>query len=466
MLGTWSFGDYFQEEAISWAFELLVNVFGTPVCFCCFSIARQVMNAISHMPLLLLHAGLKPERMYATYFEGDAKENLAPDLKAKEIWGRFLPEDHILPGNKKDNFWEMGETGPCGPCSEIHYDRIGGRNAADRVNKDDPMVIEIWNLVFMAFNREPSGNLKPLPAKHVDTGMGFERLLSILQNKMSNYDTDVFMPLFKAIQDVTGAAPYEGKYGEEDPQKKDMAYRVIADHIRTLTFSITDGALPGVVGRGFVLRRILRRAVRYGRDFLGAKVGFFSKLVPAVVENFGSFFPELKDSGERVAMVLYNEELKFATSYEKGISTFTNIVKDMKPGDVIPGDKVFLLYNTSGFPDDLTRIMGEERGLKIDEAGFHKLLDELRRSSRQKQKAKAALNSLKLDAEHVAELKGKFTPTDDSHKYQIFNIEAKVIALFNGKNLADSKLGVSDNLVRFSPLCPSVPNFQYSLHSY
>jgi alanyl-tRNA synthetase len=277
--------------------------------------------------------------------------------------------------------------------------------------------------------------------------MGFERLLSILQNKMSNYDTDVFMPLFGAISEVTGAPAYEGKYGEEDPTKKDMAYRVVADHIRTLSFSITDGALPGPVGRGFVLRRILRRAVRYGRDFLGAKVGFFSQLVPAFVKNFGGFFTEINESAERVAKVLYAEEVKFAQSYEKGIATFQSIVKDMKPGDVIPGEKVFLLYNTSGFPDDLTRIMGEERGLTIDVADFERRLNELRRASRAAQKAKAAANSLKLDAEHVAELKSKFAPTNDSFKHEILNIESKVIALFNGKNFSETKISVSENLV-------------------
>ena len=275
MLGNWSFGDYFKKEAIEWSWELLTKVYKIPAA-----------------------------ALYATYFEGNPKAGLQPDTETKELWLRFLPADRVLPGNMKDNFWEMGETGPCGPCTEIHVDRLTAmgevqRNAATLVNAGDADVIEIWNNVFIQFNRESDGSLKPLPAKHVDTGMGLERLVSVLQNKRSNYDTDVFAPIFAAIERLTNAPhSYTGKLAAQDSGNVDTAYRVIADHIRTLTFAITDGAVPSNVGRGYVLRRILRRAVRYGRQMLGARGGFFSQLVPVVVERFGEAFPELrKDPG-------------------------------------------------------------------------------------------------------------------------------------------------------------------------
>ena len=289
MLGNWSFGDYFKKEAISWAWELLT-----------------------------VHYQIAPERLYATYFEGNEALGLPADTEARDIWLQFLPAERILTGNMKDNFWEMGDTGPCGPCTEIHYDRIGGRNAAHLVNggavnghpfvADDPNVLEIWNNVFMQFNREKDGSLTPLPAPCVDTGMGLERVSSILLGKMSNYDIDVFTDLFDAIRaQVPGLRAYTGKIGEEDTDLVDMAYRVVADHIRTLTFSITDGAMPSNEGRGYVLRRILRRAVRYGGEILKAPEGFFHKLVDKVVDVMSGGFPELKKNPAHVKEVIKEE---------------------------------------------------------------------------------------------------------------------------------------------------------------
>ena len=296
MLGTWSFGDkaYFKKESIEWGFELLTKVFG-----------------------------IDPARLYATYFKGNPEQGLEPDLEAKDLWTKLLGPARVLPGNMKDNFWEMGDTGPCGPCSEIHFDRIGNRDASKLVNSGDPDVLEIWNHVFIQFNREPGGKLVSLPDKHVDTGMGFERLVSVLADVRSNYDTDVFAPLFVAIERITGARkPYTGRLGTHDVDNTDTAYRVIADHIRTLTFAITDGATPGNEGRGYVLRRILRRAVRYGRQTLGAKTGFLSMLVATLVEQMGPFFPELKKNPQRVIDIIKDEEMSFERTLDRGIVLF------------------------------------------------------------------------------------------------------------------------------------------------
>src|SRR5690606_15892810 len=270
------------------------------------------------------------------------------------LWLRHLPPERVLPGSMADNFWEMGETGPCGPCSEIHYDRIGGRDAAAIVNMGDPDVIEVWNLVFIQFDRQADGSLRPLPAKHVDTGMGFERLCSVMQNVRSNYDTDLFYPLFAAIEQHTDVRPYEGRIGDKDPDRIDMAYRVIADHIRTLTFAITDGAVPSNEGRGYVLRRILRRAVRFSRQMLHARPGLLSDLVPVVVEQMGEAFPELKKNPQRVREIVFEEEESFARTLDRGIELFNEVAA--AGGGAISGADAFKLYDTYGFPLDLTQM--------------------------------------------------------------------------------------------------------------
>ena len=289
MLGNWSFGDYFKKEAIHYAWELLTVVYGIPA-----------------------------DRLYVTYFEGDAKQGLEPDSEAQDLWRKVgVPEDHILPGNAKDNFWEMGDQGPCGPCSEIHYDRIGGRNASSLVNMDDPDVLEVWNLVFIQFNRESDGSLKSLPAKHIDTGMGFERLVSVLQDVRSNYDTDVFQPLFKRIQEITNARDYTGKFGAEDKDNIDTAYRVLADHVRTLTFALADGGVPNNEGRGYVLRRILRRGARYARKYMNYPIGdFFSKLAPTLIEQVKDIFPEVAKDPAFLFEILDEEEASFAKTLD------------------------------------------------------------------------------------------------------------------------------------------------------
>lgn len=391
MLGNWSFGDYFKEEAITWAWTLLTEVYGLP-----------------------------KDRLYATYFAGDATFGLPADEEARNIWLRYLPSERILPFDKKANFWEMGDTGPCGPCSEIHFDRIGGRDAAPMVNYDDPTVIEIWNIVFMQFNREPDGSLRELPAKHIDTGMGFERLTSILQNKMSNYDTDIFAPLFEAIQKITGAAPYTGKLGAEDTGTKDMAYRVVADHARTLTFAITDGAVPSNEGRGYVLRRILRRAVRYGQQMLGAKPGFFASLIQVVVNTFGEAFPELKAKSTFVQEVIADEEDSFGRTLANGIKTFNKFAATAKTENrtTIQGSEAFFLYDSMGFPLDLTQIMASEANMVVDVDGFQKCMAEQKARARAAGKFGKANEKLVLEAEETSFLAKKgIVPTEDSAKY-------------------------------------------------
>ncbi|CAM9674575.1 unnamed protein product [Ectocarpus sp. 12 AP-2014] len=412
MLGTWSFGDYFKEEAVEWGFEALNEVFGLPA-----------------------------DRLYATYFGGDEELGLAPDLETRDLWLKVLPEDRVMPGDRKDNFWEMGDVGPCGPCSELHFDRIGGRNAASLVNMDDPDVIEIWNL---QFNRDEAGNLKLLPAKHVDTGLGLERLVSILQDKRSNYDTDIFGPLFDAIQDVTGCPPYEGKVGDEDVGLKDTAYRVVADHARALSFAITDGAVPANDGRGYVLRRILRRAVRYGQDVLKAPPGFFQKIVPVVVAEFGDMYPELREKEAFVMEIIKEEEEAFSSMLERGIKHFKEVEEEQrgKSSKTIPGDTAFFLYDSMGFPLDLTQVMAEEVGMTVDEEGF---ADEMAAQKARSKEAEAArraagagVRAMALGADETSRLAEEgVKPTDDEAKYTWSTTAGnKVVALFDGETLS------------------------------
>ena len=341
MLGNWSFGDYFKKEVIGWAYEYLVEVLK-----------------------------LDPKDLYVTVFEGSPEEDLARDDEAAGYWGQFFPEDHIINGNKHDNFWEMGDTGPCGPCSEIHIDSRSAEEKAaipgrELVNKDHPQVIEIWNLVFMQYNRKADGTLEPLPAKVIDTGMGFERLVRTLQGKTSNYDTDVFQPIIKVIGDLSGK-----KYG--DDEKTDVAMRVVADHIRTIAFSITDGQLPSNAKAGYVIRRILRRAVRYAYTFLGQKQAFMYKLVPVLIENMGGAYPELKAQQALIEKVMKEEEESFLRTLETGIRLLEKTMNETKAAGKteISGVDAFTLYDTFGFPFDLTELILRENGLTADVKGF------------------------------------------------------------------------------------------------
>ena len=341
MLGNWSFGDYFKKEVIGWAYEYLVEVLK-----------------------------LDPKDLYVTVFEGSPEEGLARDDEAAGYWAQYFPADHIINGNKHDNFWEMGDTGPCGPCSEIHIDSRSAEEKAavpgrELVNKDHPQVIEIWNLVFMQYNRKADGTLEPLPAKVIDTGMGFERLVRTLQGKTSNYDTDVFQPIIKVIGDLSGK-----KYG--DDEKTDVAMRVVADHIRTIAFSITDGQLPSNAKAGYVIRRILRRAVRYAYTFLGQKQAFMYKLVPVLIENMGGAYPELKAQQALIEKVMKEEEESFLRTLETGIRLLEKTMNETKAAGKteISGVDAFTLYDTFGFPFDLTELILRENGLTADVKGF------------------------------------------------------------------------------------------------
>lgn len=413
MLGNWSFGDYFKKEAIENSWELLTKVFG-----------------------------LDPGRLYVTYFEGDAPSALGPDDEAKKLWLEVgVPDDHIVPGNIKDNFWEMGESGPCGPCIELHYDRIGGgRNASHLVNQDDPNVIEIWNVVFIQFNREVDKSLRPLPNKHIDTGMGFERMVSILQNKPSNYDTDVFGHLFQKIQDVTGVRPYGGKFGTDD-DGMDTAYRVVADHVRTCVFAISDGAVPSNIGCGYVVRRVLRRGARYGRKFFNAEISsFFSKIVPTVVEQMGDMFPEIRSKEQDIKEILDEEEQAFALSLDRGEAMFKKYAQScrLKGLKHLPGDNVWRLYDTYGFPVDLTKLMAEEEGLSINDKEVSLAQEKAREASRGEKKN--ILDRVTLDVHDIAALEKmpNVSRTNDKLKYEKGVIESKITAIYYGKKFLKS----------------------------
>lgn len=412
MLGNWSFGDYFKKGAIELSWELLTKVYG-----------------------------LNPDRLYVTYFEGLESGGLEPDLEAKELWKSVgVAEDHILPGDMKDNFWEMGDQGPCGPCSEVHYDRIGGRNAAHLVNQDDPNVLEIWNNVFIQYNRGPDKSLKPLPNQHVDTGLGYERLVSVLQNKTSNYDTDVFTPLFAKIQEITGAREYRGNFGTEDFDGIDTAYRVVADHVRTLTFAITDGAVPNNDGRGYVVRRVLRRGARYARKYFNSEIGtFFSKIVPTLVQQMADQFPEIKKKESDVQEILNEEEESFAKTLDRGEKQFETYAQQskLKNSTKLHGADVWRLYDTFGFPVDLTRLMAEERGLTIDDKEFEDARSKAKEASRGEKKAASDL--LKLDVHDLGKLSkmNDVQPTDDDAKFEKGNITAQITAVYHSKQFLD-----------------------------
>ncbi|KAL7620697.1 Alanine--tRNA ligase [Parahypoxylon ruwenzoriense] len=413
MLGNWSFGDYFKKEAIEWSWELLTKVYG-----------------------------LDPTRLYVTYFEGNPELNLEPDLEAKELWKAVgVPEDHILPGDMKDNFWEMGDQGPCGPCSEIHYDKVGGRNAAHLVNQDDPLVVEIWNNVFMQFDRQKDGSLKPLPAKHIDTGMGFERLVSALQDKTSNYATDIFTPLFDQIQSVTGARPYTDKYGKDDVDGVDTAYRVVADHIRLLAFAISDGAVPNNEGRGYVVRRVLRRGSRYARKYFDAEIGsFFSKVLPALVEQMGEQFPELVRKQQDIKEILDEEEEAFARTLDRGERQFEKYAAQAVSSGAkkLAGADVWRLYDTFGFPEDLTKLMAEERGLETDENEIAVAREKAREAS--KAVKETVQTFAKMNVHQIAELKDKLQlpVPDDEPKFLRGDTIAKVQLIYTGTDFVKS----------------------------
>ncbi len=406
MLGNWSFGDYFKKEAIRWAWELLTEVWK-----------------------------LDKSRLHATVFEGDPKEGLAPDDEAAELWRSETDIDrsHIHLGNKKDNFWEMGDTGPCGPCSEIHIDRTPDKSGGKLVNAGSADVIEIWNLVFIQFNRGPDGKLTPLPAKHVDTGMGFERVTAVLQGKASNYDTDVFTPIFHAIQKVTGAPPYTGKLGD----LKDTAYRVVADHVRALTFALTDGARPGNEGRNYVLRRILRRAERYGRQYFHTERPFLCDLVPSVVEAMGHAFPELKRDPARVAGLIRADEESFIRTLDRGIKLFEEAAGRAREAGskTISGTDAFLLHDTFGVYIDITEQMAAEAGLGVDRAGYEREMEGA------KSRARGARKKLVVTA-----VSGELPRTDDKPKYEGTVATAKVVGWVKDNTVVrDGRLGVDDD---------------------
>ncbi|NQT02153.1 MAG: alanine--tRNA ligase [Planctomycetes bacterium] len=404
MLGNWSFNDYFKAEAIQWAWELFTDVWG-----------------------------IEPERLWATVFAGDRAEGLPEDEEAANLWTKVtsIPAEKILACGKKDNFWEMGESGPCGPCSEIHIDL--GPEMCDmknvpghicQVNSGCARYIELWNLVFIQFNRLPDGKLVPLNRKYVDTGAGLERIVAVLQNKQSNYDTDLFMPIIGRTGEITGH-----KYTSKLGNKTDNAFRVIADHIRSLVFSITDGAIPSNEGRGYVIRRILRRASRFGRE-LGMHEPFLSKLVPVVVDCLGDTFGEIKERADYVSTVIESEEVSFGRTLDRGIEIFNSAAKRAQESikKIINGEDAFQLYDTFGFPLDLTELMAKERNLKVDKARFDELMEA------QRQRARAAQKNDSL----AATLTDTELPrTEDVHKYHSNSCQSKVIGWLDDGGFMD-----------------------------
>ncbi|KFU84719.1 hypothetical protein M959_06360, partial [Chaetura pelagica] len=392
MLGNWSFGDYFKEEACSMAWELLTEVYEVP-----------------------------RDRLYVTYFGGDSSLGLRADEECRDIWlGLGVPASHVLPFPLKDNFWEMGDTGPCGPCTEIHYDHVGGgRNAAALVNQGSPDVVEIWNLVFMQYNREVEGNLLPLPQHHVDTGMGLERLVTVLQHKRSNYDTDLFTPILDAIHKGCRVPRYQGLVGDADVGRVNMAYRVVADHVRTLCVCITDGVYPGLSGAELVLRRILRRAVRFCSEVLHAPPGLLASLVPTVVEVLGDAYPELTKNADQIMDVINENEAAFLSSLERGRRIIERTVQQMEPSTNFPAEVAWSLYGNLGFPLDLIDLMLEEKGIRLDSAAFNELaLEDAKRKASGPQAGQLEDTNTHLDVHSLAHLQNSNVPaTDDSPKY-------------------------------------------------
>ena len=406
MLGNWSFGDYFKRESIEWGWELLTKVYGLP-----------------------------HDRLYATYFGGNEKAGLAPDEESRQLWLQYLPEDRVIPGSMKDNFWEMGETGPCGPCSEIHFDRIGARVATKLVNAGDPDVLEIWNHVFIQFNREPDGSLRALPARHVDTGMGLERLVSVIQDKRSNYDTDLWSPIFDAIRQETGARPYCGSLEDHT----DIAYRVIADHLRCLTVAACDGAGPGADGRNYVLRRILRRAARHGRQTMGRQDAFLYRLVPSVAETLGDAFPEIRAGASRAADVIRAEEEAFGRTIDRGLALFEEAASRaalVNGTKCVSGEDAFRLHDTMGFPVDLTQVMAHERGISVDLSDYERRMGAARELSRAGG-TQAQVMHFPPDAIAALEAR-KVLPTDDRAKYTTLSESATVQGLWTGHAFAEA----------------------------
>lgn len=436
MLGNWSFGDYFKQGAIEMAWELLTRVWK-----------------------------LDPTRLHVSCYEGDEKHGIPRDTEAADIWRKVAhweqygrkSDDHIHYFGK-DNFWEMGDTGPCGPCTEIYMDRTPDKTGGPEVNGSDPRVMEIWNLVFIQYNRDAEGHLTPLPAQHVDTGMGLERICQVLQDKPDNYATDLFSPLFGALTKLSGYA-YAGKFPATnvadpvaeaaDPQlRHDIAFRVIADHLRCLTFALTDGAVPSNEGRGYVLRRILRRAVRFGRQQLNLRDPFLHKLVPVVVDTMGDMFPELKKNPQQVIELIKDEEVSFGRTIDRGIDLFEEAANRAKANQekklVISGDDAFELYATHGFPIDLTRIMAEERGMLVDLEGYDRRLKEHQDISAGKADKGANAAVYDLPPNILASLaKLNVQPTDDSPKYENRPTRAHVKAIWNGSDL-DQTTDASD----------------------